>query len=361
MLFGLKRKEILGIDWSERSLKIVSLGGNEINPILFGLTKEELPQGVVLRGKIIKKEEFKKVLKKAIEKPQFGEFKTKEGVLSLPEIATFSHIFSIPSNLSLEERKKEIVDEMVEVFPFLPEELYFGFESRGVLGGNEEIFLSAFPKESLKNIIQVFKEVGIEILVSESEAQSLFRVFGNQGNILVVDIGFERTNLIIFDQKGIILSFVFETGTLNFIKGLQEKFNLSFEESERLIFEFGLDFNFQGGRLFLILQKPAQEIIWEIRKIEDYFQRKRGKKIEKILLSGGGGMIPLLKDYFEENLKEKVEIGDPWGKINIEILKKKEYYERALQINPSAYSVAIGASLRGLKKNIKEGIGFFGS
>jgi len=361
MLFKFKRKETLGIDFSEKSLKIVSLGGDETTPVLFGLTKENLPQGVVLRGKIIKKDEFKKILKKTIEKPQFGEFKTRLGIISLPEVATFSHIFLIPSNLSTEGRKKRIINEMVEVFPFLPEELYFSFESRGVFGEKEEIFLSAFPKENLKSIIQVFKEAGIEILVSESEAQSLFRVFGDQNNVLIIDIGFERTNFIIFDQKGIILSFVFETGTLNFIKGLQEKFNLSFEESEKLIFEFGLDFNFQGGRLFLILQKPAQEIIWEIRKIEDYLQRKRGKKIEKILLTGGGGMIPFLKDYFEENLKEKVEIGDPWAKINIEILKKKEYYEKALQINPSAYSVAIGASLRGLKKNIKEGIGFLGS
>ncbi|MDO8504217.1 MAG: hypothetical protein Q7S60_06095, partial [bacterium] len=46
-----------------------------------------------------------------------------------------------------------------------------------------------------------------------------------------------------------------------------------------------------------------------------------------------------------------VEIGDPWVRINIDILKKKEYFKEALEINPILYSTVVGAALLGLSKN----------
>jgi len=102
--------------------------------------------------------------------------------------------------------------------------------------------------------------------------------------------------------------------------------------------------------VFLILQKEIQGIIGEIKKMDDYFQKKTGKKIEKVILGGGGATLPHFAEYLSENLEIPVSIGDPWEKINIDILKKKKYFEQALKINPFLYSQAIAAAFRGLRR-----------
>jgi len=83
----------------------------------------------------------------------------------------------------------------------------------------------------------------------------------------------------------------------------------------------------------------------------------RAPNIEKIILAGGSAALPHLPEYLAENLEKPVAIGDPWVKINIDILKKKEYFEKALEVNPVFYSTVIGSALRGLSKDpAKEGI-----
>ena len=62
-------------------------------------------------------------------------------------------------------------------------------------------------------------------------------------------------------------------------------------------------------------------------------------------------MLPHLPEYLSDNLEKEVTIGDPWQKINIDILKKKKYFKKALQVNPVLYSTVIGSALRGLAKN----------
>ena len=65
-------------------------------------------------------------------------------------------------------------------------------------------------------------------------------------------------------------------------------------------------------------------------------------------------MLPLLSRYLEENLGKPVIIGEPWTRINIDVLRKKQYIKKALNINPILYAVCIGSALRGLMKDSKQ-------
>jgi Tfp pilus assembly PilM family ATPase len=139
-----------------------------------------------------------------------------------------------------------------------------------------------------------------------------------------------------------------------FSQALMEKLDVPFREAEELKKEVGLDPTKMEGKIFLILQKDIRVIISEIQKIGQYFEEKTGKSLEKIILAGGSATLPRFPEYLSENLQKPVLIGDPWKKINIDILKRKENFEKAMEINPILYGPAIGSSLRGLVKDPKK-------
>jgi len=350
-MFNFFRKSALGLDISDYSIEIISLGGSLEKPKLFALSRAVLEPGIVEDGKIIQKEKLVDRLRALIEKPKFGKIKTKQFIFALPESKTFIHFFEFPEALEREKIEKEIEFEAIRNFPFPLKDLCFNFKIN-----NKEVFLVAAQKDIVEDYLGIFKNLKLQPIALETESISLDRslIGKDEETVLIADIGARTTNFSIFAKKQLRLSISIDIAGNKFTQSLAEKLNISFQEAENLKKEVGLNPELKEGKVFLILQKEIQGIISEIKKIEDYFQKKEQKIIEKIILAGGSAVLPRLADYLTENLEKPVFIGDPWKKINIDILRKKEYFEKALEINPILYSTVIGSALRGLVKNPAE-------
>jgi type IV pilus assembly protein PilM len=334
-----------GLSISDFSIELVSLSGTIENPKLLALGRKELTEGIVRDGKVLKKKELEILLRELISKPDFGKLKTKKFVFSMPESKIFVHSFSI---FGFQKDIFELVKEKAkENFPYPLEELFFDYETK-----ENEVLIVACPKEIVKDYLDIFSDCKISPLAIESESLSLGRALvKNEKVVLILDVGSKFSNFILFDNGKLKLSISNPVAGLSFTKAISEKLKVPFEEAERLKREIGLNPAKKEGRIFLILQKEIQDLIDQTREIENYFFSKTSKKIEKIILTGGSAALPYFKEYLSENLSKEVLIGDPWEKIDIEILRKKEYFKEALKINPYFYSVAIGSALRGLEKD----------
>ena len=331
-----------GLDISDFSIELVSLSGSINGPKLSALGRKELKPGIFEDGKILEKKELENVLKELISRPEFGKIKTKKFIFTIPESKSFNLFFQVP-----DLEKKKILDfvkeKAKENFPYPLEEVYLDFELK-----EKEVLITASPKEIVNDYLEVFSNCKISPLVLETESRSLGRsLISDEKTVLILDIGSEFTHFILFDKKRLRLSISNPIASNSFTKAISEKLKISFEEAENLKKGIGLNPKRKDARIFLILQKEIQKLIDQIREIEDYFL----EKIEKIILTGGSATLPFLKEYLAENLEKEVSIGDPWVKINIDILRKKEYFKEALKINPYLYSVAIGSALRGLERN----------
>jgi len=357
-MFILFRKPALGIDISDYSIEVISLEGSMENPRLLAMGRTVLEPGIFEDGKILNKEKLTESLKKLVANPKFGKIKHPlcgypKFIFALPESKSYIHIFELPENLKKSEVLELVKSQASQTFPYPLADLYFDFQI-----SDNEILLIAAPQKIVNDYLGVFKDCNLIPAALEIESLSLARaLIENSKPVLIADIGARTTNLSVFDNRRLRLSFSLPIAGNGFTQALSEKLNLPQEAAESLKKEIGLDPKYQEGRVFLILQKEIQGIIEEINKIEGYFGQKTGKNIEKIILAGGSAALPRLPEYLAENLEKPVAIGDPWVKINIDILKRKEYFEKALEVNPVLYSTVIGSALRGLSKDpAKEGI-----
>lgn len=336
-----------GLNISDYSIEVISLGGSIEEPKLLALGREVLETGIIEDGKIIQKDKLEAVLQKLIKKPKFGKVRTKKFIFTLPESKSFIHIFELPPDFQKEKTEELIRSEAVFNFPFPLADLYFDF-----IIIKKEALLVAVPKNIVDDYLEVFRNLKIKPIALEIESIGLSRALirADRETVLIADIGARTTNFSLFAENHLRLSISIDTAGDKFSHALKNKLNISFQKAESLKKEIGLDPGKKEGKTFLILQKEIQEIVTEIKKIEEYFKNKEGKKIEKIILAGGSAALSHLPEYLTENLEKPVFIGDPWEKINIDILKKKEYFEKALEINPILYAPVIGSVLRGLMR-----------
>jgi type IV pilus assembly protein PilM len=334
-----------GLNISDFSIELVSLSGNIQNPKLLALGRKELPGGILEDGKILKKKELETFLKDLISQPDFGKVKTKKFVFSIPESKIFVHSFSISN--SEKDILNQIKEKAKENFPYPLDELFFDYEMK-----ENEVLIVACPREIINDYLDVFSNCKISPLAIESESLSLGRALIKEGEIvLILDVGSKFSNFILFDKGKLKLSISNPIAGNSFTKAISEKLKIPFQEAEKLKREIGLNPATNEGRVFFILQKEVQNLIDQIREIENYFFNKTSEEIGKVILTGGSATLPYLREYLAENLGKEVLIGDPLEKIDIEILRKKEYFKEALKINPYLYSVAIGSALRGLEKD----------
>lgn len=351
-----------GLDVSDYSVEIISLAGTVEKPRLLAMAGTVLEPGVVDNGIILNKEKFKNSIENMIKNPDFGSIKTKKVIFSVPESKTFIHIFKLPQGLKKQEECEFIKSQAEKTFPFPLSELFFDFRILDEVFSSEigvkekEVLMIATPKKIINGFLEALKNCKLQPLALsvESESLALALISNQESPVLIADIGNRTSNFSVFDKKGLRISVSFEIAGNSFTQVISEKLKISLKEAEFLKRKIGLNPQLKKGKILLILQKEIQAIIRQIREIENYFREKENKEIKKIILAGGSATLPNFSEYLSENLEKKVVIGDPWGKINIDILKNKKYFKKALQINPVLYSAAVGSALRGLNANLQK-------
>lgn len=302
-----------------------------------------LEGGTIENGRILNKEKLKNSIQELIKNPVFGKIKTKKIIFSIPESKNLFCSFQLPEDLKKDKELEFIKREAEQTFPYPLEDLYLDFKIN-----NGEVFLFAVPRKIADEFLEVFKDCKLKPVIFEPEPESLFRslIKAKKEPILIVDIGARSTDFSVFNKGFLKISISTETAGSRFTQSISESLKVSFKEAEELKEEFGLSPEKNQGKIFLILQKEAREIIDEIKKIEDYFKNKEGEGFEKIILTGGSSLLPYFSEYLIENLQKSVVIGNPLGNININDLPNRETFK----IKSVIYSAVIGSALRGLAK-----------
>ena len=342
------RKKGVGIDIGNFSIKIVELKESREGKILenFGL----IPASAILKGGgfrtferdtvLISADEVEKALK--ILSKESG-IKLEKVCFSLPDFVSFFSSFEIPK-LKKEEIPLVVKTEARKYLPIGISEVDFTWKIVSSFDVSYKVILIAFPKEVTHQYKLIAQNLKIKEFTFEPEMISLSRVFGEEGAVAIVDFGAKSICCSIVEDKNLKFNFSIDFGGNLLNDKISKNFGIRLEDAEELKKEYGI--KDPENPLTKVLLPYFQKVWQDCEKIFDEFQRREKKDIKKIILCGGGAVMPGLLEFFQKHSKIEVTIGNPFLKI----LTPHHFLDKIEIEDAVLFSVAIGSALKIFEK-----------
>lgn len=293
----------------------------------------------------------------------------KNAIFSIPIFSSFVTLIDMPL-ISEKELVEAIPFEARKYIPVPADEVQFNWSiveksaqqsnalkspdspaSKGVLSGASnkiQVLLVAVPKEIINRYKNIAKSVGL-IAEFEVEAFSAARSLikkgiDDKGVLIIADIGAKSTDICVVDGGLLRMSHNFESSGSNITKALSEGVKLSLEKAEEFKIKKGIKLASSEKSALDSILPLIDMIIFEIQRIDmNYRQRTDGRKVQKIILSGGSANLPGLVDYISNHLGIAVTIADPFSELSVSSVLSQTLRE----IGPT-FSVAVGLAERNL-------------
>lgn len=180
------------------------------------------------------------------------------------------------------------------------------------------VLVTAAPKYLVQFYSAIFQKAGLQLEELETEAFAIERsLVGNDpSTVILVDVGAERTNFFMVDQGLPITHRSLNFGGNAIDKDFVDRLGVEKE----LAAQFKIDISRGAGpsiesNVFDALIDP---IVKEIQYSVDLFVHQtgnEGKRLDKIVLTGGGSLFPPIRNILSQSFGVNVFIGDPWARV----------------------------------------------
>ena len=307
----------LGIDIGDSSLKMVELRKKGKQIYLSNYAFSENVSGV----NFTKIDDINYLAQAILKVKAEANIKARRVTASLPTFSVFSSIINLPPT-DKKNMDAAVAEEARKVIPLPVEEMILDWKI--VPGAQDDkegarVFLTGSPKKLVRRYIEIFRLAKLELASLETETFSLVRgLMGNDpSTVMIVEIGANSTDLSVVQESIPVLNRSLEICGGTVTTALAEKLGLSFNQAEQFKFDLSASLSDSSKEeLPQLIVKALAPVIHEIEYMREFFQGNgRGRKIEKIILSGGGALLINLADYLSHHLNLQVSIGDPFNRI----------------------------------------------
>lgn len=335
-LFSSAKKSILGVDIGTSNIKIVQID-HQKSAVLQTYGMVNTPYQLGGKQDDVAVPEMAKILRTLIDR---AGVTTRKCVISFPNIAVFSSVLEMPA-LNEKEMDSAVEHEAKKYVPLPLTDVDLSWtplaDKSGT--GGAKILLTAVPKQITKNYLRLFELAGLDPEVGEIEALALIRsLIGNsQLNCVIIDIGAKSTGLNIIENGYLRLSRNLNIGGDTMTSKIAQTLNISESRSE----QFKKDFGLSGNSFIPESIKPVLNLIkTETKQLLTLYQSQNSKKIEKLILVGGGSNMPSITNFFDD-LGLPVELGNP-----LKTISYGKNLSQVLQRYSLTLPIAIGLALR---------------
>ncbi len=222
-----------------------------------------------------------------------------------------------------------------------------------------EVLLVAAPNELVKNTQDVIKFSGLSPAAVDMEPFALLSLLSISvepevlsKTISLVHIGASYTSINIYDNGNLRQSRIIKIAGNRFTEVISQALDISFEEAEKVKEERGIirvendatPVNPTTMRIFNTITPVLSQLVKEIRRSFDYYERQFNGSVDCILLSGGSAKFKNIDSYISNELGIKCSIINPFRKIDIS--KVPGYDRETLEELAPSLTVALGLALR---------------
>lgn len=311
-------------------------------------------------------------LKKMLNEAHFGtnkvaltlpDFKIVTKVIEMPYIEGDKHIQQaieyvadehLPMPMSEMSVKFSVLKEnlynkkKIDPSGILPKAMGYGEEKKGTM----EVLLVAAPKKLIDNYIFIAHKVGFEIIGLEPNSLTLSRcITSDQRSVptMILNLGSNYTDIVLVTNGNVRFVRNVKFGVQTLTRKLVEDLNLSTTQAENYLFTYGLNPTQLNGKVKELLDPVMSVLIQEIVRFQEYVEQRirfvplgEPNKVRRMVVSGGGALIPNIILELIGQLSLEVQYSDPWKTANIDLIAEKDM----LKIVAPIFTTSVGAVIK---------------
>ncbi len=329
-------KSIFGFDIGFNTIKVMQLSrnGNRSEVTCFGLMNFK-PEAIE-NGVIVDPEEVARATGELFHKYLIGDITTRRVAFSVPAARTFSRVLTLPK-LAQKDLDEAVKLEAEQYIPVPIGELYLDHTVIGSDDKNMEVLAVAIPKKIVDSYATLGKLLNLEVVVMETTTGAMVRLFRHtdQSNLptVLIDFGSVSADITIFDHSLVVTGTVAGGGD-DLTKLIGKDLQVSKEEAHVIKTKYGLSVSKKQNDIKRALEPVLSQHVKEIKRMIRYYEErsKAHKKIEQVVILGGGSNMPGLSEYLTDTIRLPVRPCNPWSNISFGKLKQPSTSELSIYI-----------------------------
>lgn len=343
-------KNIFGLDISDTVIRLVQCQKRGKNIVITSLNEIFIPQGIIFDGDIKDETKLKNTITNLIKDTKGKKINTRFVNCVVPERKTFIKVIQIP-RAKTKELAEAIRWEASQHIPMNLEEMYLDWQTLPQIKnkqGNFNILIAAAPKNIIDSYTNLLETINLTPISFETESIATVRsiIPLNKDIVspsLIVDLGGDHTNLVIYDKKSIQFSSSVAFSGNSLTNLIANKLKMSFIDAEKAKIIYGLEPKKGKGVVKKNLEPQFETLLEKIKEVENFYKNHfpESQNFKKIILTGGGAHLKYLDNFFNKRLKIPIEKADSLININTEKSKIYPPTQRVL-----SFTTPIGLSLK---------------
>ncbi|MFH1366712.1 MAG: type IV pilus assembly protein PilM [Patescibacteria group bacterium] len=348
-------KNIFGLDISDSDIRLAQLKYRGKDIIINSLNELAIPEGVVFDGEIKDEIKLKNQITRLIKNTAGHKVSTTYVNCVLPERKTFIKLIQLPETKS-PDLNEAIKWEAAQHIPMSLDEMYLDWQIINEAKTSEKclkVLIAAAPKNIVDSYTHLLEEAKLLPVSFETESMAITRsILSNETNILspflIIDLGGDHTNLIVYDNHGIQFSSTLAFCGKDLTQKISRELQMSPADAEKAKIICGLAAKKGKGQIIKIITPLFNELAEKVRETENFYLNifPNSEKFKKIVLSGSGALLKNLDEFLKKKLNLPVEKINPLVDINLKQSKVKILADQAC-----SFTTAIGLGLKNIIKN----------
>ena len=355
-----KAKSVLGVDISSSTIKVVQLSRRHGRAVLETYGELALgPYAGVEAGKATALSTTK-LAEAVADLVREAKVTTMECGVAIPLASSLINVIEMPD--IGEARLKEMVPlEVRKYIPVSINEVMLDWRivpkvesdtpPEGVTGtpGNKvEILTVAIHRETINRYNEVIRAAKLNPSFFEIEVFSTIRVALEEdlAPTMIIGMGAGTTKIYIIDRKVLRESHVISRGSQEITIAVSKALGVTPERAEELKKTYGVVKQGKDTDVAEIVSLVLDSLITEAQRVMLNYQKKHSRNVAKVVLTGGGILLPGIAERVKGILQTDVVVADPFRKVETPAFLADILHE----VGPE-FDVAIGVALRKLEEN----------
>jgi len=341
MSIFLPQQKAFGLDISDYVMRLAYADKDQI--VTAG--EIELPTGLISKGIIKNPEKVAEYIDQLVHNVKGRKIKTKYVVACLPEQRTFIKVIDLPP-YDKTNFQNVLAEEIVKHIPYEINEIYIDWQKLPTTSGNK-ILIGVTPKDIVISYQNLLAAARLMPVALEIEAASISRCLiqekKSQTAKIILDIGFNRTSLIVYDNETVQFSISIPISGDVISKSIASTLSLDYQEAEKAKIVCGFDEHKCDQALVKILKPVMERLILNINEAITFYQNHftNRHEIKEIILCGGGANFKNLDKIIMEKTSLTVAKGDIFTNLSQppkkEIMPPKNYLSYVSAVGLALY------------------------